>query len=525
MLQTGISWGFHRPMSTHLTRIGTVHRREEHRAAERDRPQVDVEQVRAGRDPLVALHRDGHGEGGVAEEEQQLQRPAEDVLTSAGGLGGSMRATGAAGAAGCEAGVGLAAVLGPARAAARLADRRVLVDVLHRHRRQVGALAHPRAEAGHQHRVGTEVVEEVVVDRHVLGAHDAGQHLRELPLAGGRSGRLASRTRGRDVAGQGGCKAADRRVLVDVLHRHRRQVRALAHPRAEPGHQHRVGTQVVEEVVCRPTRARCPRCRPAPPRTAARMRPKWSDRQPDPRSRRRRPGRLQGSGSSGAGRRPASTPTAGPRACAPARRTGPSASSRHPRSSKKLLSTDTCSVPTMPASTSANCPLAGGRSCRIAQPDQRSGRWEGFPSGGPLQSGSGLCSASSGSLNDAPAVNDRASLAALRTVLHRDSLRTFVGYSPVVSGRAAPPRSGRHRAQSPPAHGCRSGSVRPVIAAWLASRSTYAFLRTTSTSKVFAVSSASTSTTTPSVACWASSAAFTQLSMKARVGATPPDRR
>ena len=38
--------------------------------------------------------------------------------------------------------------------------------------------------------------------------------------------------------------------------------------------------------------------------------------------------------------------------------------------------------------------------------------------------------------------------------------------------------------------------------------------------KVFAVSSASTSTTTSSVACWASSAAFTQLSMKARVGAT-----
>jgi hypothetical protein len=54
----------------------------------------------------------------------------------------------------------------------------------------------------------------------------------------------------------------------------------------------------------------------------------------------------------------------------------------------------------------------------------------------------------------------------------------------------------------------------------LTSRSISTPFLTTSTSKVFAVSSASTSTTTPAAACWASSAAFFQLSMNARVGAT-----
>ena len=160
---------------------------EEGRAAEGDRPQVDVDQVRAGRDPLVALHTRRHGEGGVAEEEQELQRPAEDVLTAAG----------------------------PASAA-----------------RWSGRSRRLRVDAG-----------------------------------------LAAGVR---VGGEGCGEAADGGVLVDVLHRHRGQVGALAHPGAEAGHQHRVGAEVVEEVGCRPTRARCPRCRPAPPRRPARTRSGWS---------------------------------------------------------------------------------------------------------------------------------------------------------------------------------------------------------------------------------------------------------
>jgi hypothetical protein len=119
---------------------------------------------------------------------------------------------------------------------------------LHRHRRQVVPLADPRAEAGHQHRIGTEVVEEVAVSRHMPGARDIGQHLSEQPLALGDSGLIAGRISGHDIVGKGLGKAPDRRVLVDVLHRHRRQVVPLADPRAEAGHQHRIGTEVVEEV-------------------------------------------------------------------------------------------------------------------------------------------------------------------------------------------------------------------------------------------------------------------------------------
>jgi hypothetical protein len=58
----------------------------------------------------------------------------------------------------------------------------VLVDVLDRHRREVAALPDPGAELGHQQGVGTEVVEEMTVDRHVLDAHDATKQLGERLL-------------------------------------------------------------------------------------------------------------------------------------------------------------------------------------------------------------------------------------------------------------------------------------------------------------------------------------------------------
>ena len=152
------------------------------------------------------------------------------------------------------------------------ADRRVLVDVLHRHRRQVVTFAHPGAETGHQHRVGAEVVEEVGC----RPTRARRPRCRPAPPRTAarirRSGQIASRTRGRDVAGQGGCKAPDRRVLVDVLHRHRRQVRRACAPARRSGPSASSRRRGRRRSCCRPTRARCPRCRPAPPRTAARIR-------------------------------------------------------------------------------------------------------------------------------------------------------------------------------------------------------------------------------------------------------------
>ena len=83
---------------------------------------------------------------------------------------------------------------------------------------------------------------------------------------------------GRDVAGEGGREAPDRRVLVDVLHRHRRQVRRACAPARRNGPSASSRRRGRRRSCCQPTPARCPRCRPAPPRRAARIRREWSDR-------------------------------------------------------------------------------------------------------------------------------------------------------------------------------------------------------------------------------------------------------
>src|SRR5256714_7226118 len=62
------------------------------------------------------------------------------------------------------------------------------VDVLHRYRRQVSALPHSRAEMGHHQRVGTELIEEVAIDRHAVDAQDVGEHLGEDALDADRRG-------------------------------------------------------------------------------------------------------------------------------------------------------------------------------------------------------------------------------------------------------------------------------------------------------------------------------------------------
>ena len=134
----------------------------------------------------------------------------------------------------------------------QVADRRMPVDILDRHRRQVVPLANPGAEPRHHHRVRTQVVEEVRVGRHLLHTQHAREHLGER-LSNRLGGRLGGRSRGGgDDSFRGGCQCAgqadDRRMPVDILDRHRRQVVPLANPGAEPRHHHRVRTQVVEEV-------------------------------------------------------------------------------------------------------------------------------------------------------------------------------------------------------------------------------------------------------------------------------------
>ena len=255
----------------------------------------------------------------------------------------------------------------------------MLVDVRHRHRGQVGLFAHSGAEAGHEHGVGAEVVEEVA--RRPRRAR--------CPRCRPAPPRSVARTRrewsgrcqrggGAGRRGRGPLSDSDRRVLVDVRHRHRRQVGPLAHPGAEAGHQHRVGAEVVEEVARRPRRGRCPRCRPAPPRRVARSRRSGQRCQAGRQSGRRRRGPLPDSESWGAGRCPASTPTAGRAACALGRRSGPSAWSRRRGRRRSGSSTDTCSVPTMSASTSAKSRSQSAEVARVSAGSAVRTLWE-FP--------------------------------------------------------------------------------------------------------------------------------------------------
>ncbi len=166
---------------------------EEGGAAEQDRAQVDVDEAGAVGDPVEGAGDDGGGQEAVAEEEQQLQRPAPDELPGAGpgrrlgrspGFGRGLR-------------LGRGGRCRPGRDGRRNGERRgqagdgrVLVDVLHRHRRQPGPLPDPGAEVRHDHGVGAQVIEEVAVGRYLIGVYDLGQDRGQVPGApvlGGRS--------------------------------------------------------------------------------------------------------------------------------------------------------------------------------------------------------------------------------------------------------------------------------------------------------------------------------------------------
>ena len=152
------------------------------------------------------------------------------------------------------------------------------------------------------------------------------------PAGAGSSGGRPGRTRDR-AGGQRGAQAADRGVRVDVLHRHRRQVGALAHAGAELRHDHRVGAELVEEVRVGRHPVDAARCRPAPRQAAV-----ASVRAPGAAvgGAGRRGARRQAA-IVGAGRRPSSTPTAGRRLRTRAQNRAITSESA-PRSSKKCWS-------------------------------------------------------------------------------------------------------------------------------------------------------------------------------------------
>ena len=144
--------------------------------AEHDRPKVDAGQARTSGDPPISPGAGQRDRPGIAEEEQQLQRPAHQVLRRAG----FRRALGYDRVPRPDQGrhrVQVRLSLSHPERLRQAPDRRMPVDVLHRHRRQVRTLPDPRAELGHHQRIGTQIIEKVAINRHPLGAHHLGQDL------------------------------------------------------------------------------------------------------------------------------------------------------------------------------------------------------------------------------------------------------------------------------------------------------------------------------------------------------------
>ena len=61
-------------------------------------------------------------------------------------------------------------------------DGGVLVDVLHRHRRQIRPLPHPGTELRHHQGISTQIIEEMTAHRYPVDLQDAGQYLGKRPF-------------------------------------------------------------------------------------------------------------------------------------------------------------------------------------------------------------------------------------------------------------------------------------------------------------------------------------------------------
>ena len=161
-----------------------------------------------------------------------------------------------------------------------LLDRRVEIDVAHRHRRDVQPLADLRAEARHQQRMRAEVLEEVVGDRDAVDLHDVAERAHQRLPRSASAGRRNCRCRPPCAAPW----AAGSVLAVGlVAGRHRDDVEALEIGRHHVGRQmlaQLLGDFAVRQVLrallerrsrrrARPRPARARRRSPRPARCAA----------------------------------------------------------------------------------------------------------------------------------------------------------------------------------------------------------------------------------------------------------------
>ena len=184
-LHTRMRRGFHRPISSHFATTGSDAHGQQPAAANDHQALVDAERPAAAPRP-----RPRRRPAPAKSRRRRRGRPAAAARRTAR-YRGLLRDAGAARRGRQRRRGGRGPARGrrrPGRPRRPAAHRRVQVDVLHRHRRQVAALADRRAEPGHQQRAGAEVVEEVAVGRDPVDAERPRPVPRRAPLGAGRRG-------------------------------------------------------------------------------------------------------------------------------------------------------------------------------------------------------------------------------------------------------------------------------------------------------------------------------------------------
>ena len=170
-------------------RDGNRGQRNKQSCAEGDAARVELHRAVGGGRPLNAGHEDPESEQQIGRIERKLQRAARDVRQARRNVE-RFRLR-------CDKSVDRRIEM-----MREPGDRRMHVDIAHRHVRHARILADRRAEARHQQRVGTEIIEEVVLGRDMLDAKDLGERVVQhalavgfrwdIPLRGGETLQLAA---------------------------------------------------------------------------------------------------------------------------------------------------------------------------------------------------------------------------------------------------------------------------------------------------------------------------------------------
>ena len=161
-LQIGIDCALKRPISSHFAAMGTTVSATNNPAPNDDAARVELHGTVGGDRPLKAglEHREDEQQIGCGEP--NLQGTARDVRQGRRSMEGFRLC--------CDRSVDRRIEM-----MRKPSDRRMHVDIAHRHVRHARILTNCRTDARHQQRVSTEIIKEVGLGRDMLGANDPGR--------------------------------------------------------------------------------------------------------------------------------------------------------------------------------------------------------------------------------------------------------------------------------------------------------------------------------------------------------------